>query len=62
MLQELLFGKFWTEEAEMVDELETAGYEVQDIGYDYLDVTDLDNEDITLKYKLVRAGRTIAIQ
>ena len=62
MVEELLYGKFWTEEAELVDELETAGYEVQDIGYDYLDVTDPDNEDITLKYELVRAGRTIAVR
>ena len=62
MVEELLYGKFWTEEAELVDEVETAGYEVQDIGYDYLDVTDPDNEDITLKYELVRAGRTIAVR
>lgn len=62
MLEELLLGKFWTEEAEMVDELEAAGIEVEDVGYDYLDVVDPDDEDSTLHYRLVRAGKTIAVQ
>lgn len=62
MLEKLLFGNFWTEEAELVNDLETAGFEVEDVGYDYLDVVDPEDEDNTLHYKLVRAGRTIAIQ
>lgn len=62
MVEELLFGKFWTEEAELVDDLEKAGFEVEDIGYDYLDVVDPDNEDITLHYELVRARNTIAVK
>ena len=62
MLEALLFGKFWTEEAELVDELETAGFEVEDVGYDYLDVVDPEDEDNTLHYELVRAGHTIAVK
>lgn len=38
-------GKFWTRQNEMVEELEELDYEVTEIGYEYVAVTDLRDED-----------------
>ncbi len=38
-------GKFWTRQDEMVEELESLDYEVTYISYEYVAVTDLQDED-----------------
>lgn len=38
-------GKFWTRQNEMVEELEELDYEVTSINYEYVTVTDIQDED-----------------
>lgn len=40
-------GKFWTRQDEMVEELESLDYEVTYTSYEYVAVTDLQDEDET---------------
>ena len=62
---ERLRNKFWTNEDEMVEEIEELGYEVIDMDYEHILVMDIDDrmaefpKEISLK--LLRANKTITI-
>lgn len=59
-----LYGRFWTDEAEMVADIESeTDYDVLGVFYDYANIIDRtgdDGEEIMLG--LIRAGKTIAIK
>lgn len=60
---EKLKGQFWTDENEMITEIEALGYDVIYVDYDYIVVVDIDGryDNKETKINIVRAGRTIAI-
>ena len=57
-------GKFWTDEKEMVEEIEkNSDYDVLDVSFSYLNVIDRtgdDGEEILLE--IIRAGSTITLR
>lgn len=61
-LEILLKGKFWTNEEEMVEEIEKNNYDVLYINDEYMTVIDIRESDgVEEEYRLIRAGNTIAI-
>lgn len=64
MLKMKLENKFWLSEAEMVEDLEkNYGYDVIDVEYDFIELMLQDSEEEeTIKFELIRAGKTITIK
>ncbi len=54
-------GKFWTRQDEMVEELESLDYEVTYISYEYVAVTDLQDEAEYILY-LGHANTTMWVE
>lgn len=62
---ENLKNKFWTNEDEMIEEIEELGYEVLDITYENIFLMDIDDRmsefPTEICLKLLRANNTITI-
>lgn len=58
-MQELFYGNFWTNENEMIVDIENAGYEV--LWMDEYELEVIESDNITQYFKLIRAGQTITI-
>ena len=57
----MLEGKFWTQQNEMIEEVESLGYKVIEFDGDYLVVVDFQDETEHILH-VGRANRTILIE
>lgn len=57
-------GKFWTDEKEMVEEIEkNSDYDVLDVSFSYLNIIDRTGDDgEEILQEIIRAGNTIALR
>lgn len=62
---ENLKNRFWTNESEMIEEIEELGYDVIDIDYENIYIMNIDDRvkefPKEIKLKLLRANKTITI-